>query len=113
MSGRDLDRQVTDWFESAGADHVPEGLLDDVFIVTRTSRQRRGAIGRLTTAVVDWWRAPLTVRVVPQQVFYVLFVASCSLRPLSRSPASAPTGRFRRSDSPPTGASRSIGMEPS
>ena len=58
MSSRDLDRRLEGWFASAGADDVPQGLLDDVFSVTRTSRQRRGAMGRLVTAATDWWRAP-------------------------------------------------------
>ena len=75
MSSMDLDRQLTGWFASAGADYVPDGLLDDVFGVTRTSRQRRGAMGRLVTAAGDWWRAPLFSRVVPQQVFYLVIVA--------------------------------------
>ena len=75
MSSTDLDRQLAGWFASAGADYVPDGLLDDVFGVTRTSRQRRGAMGRLVTAASDWWRAPLFSRVVPQQVFYLVIVA--------------------------------------
>jgi hypothetical protein len=71
----DLDRRLSGWFASAGADYVPQGLLDDVFSVTRSSRQRRGAIGRLVTAATDWWRAPVISRLVPQQVFYLVVVA--------------------------------------
>ena len=47
MSTNDLDRQLVGWFGTAGSDYVPDGLLDDVFSVTRTSGQRSGTIGLL------------------------------------------------------------------
>jgi Tol biopolymer transport system component len=75
MSSMDLDRQLTGWFATAGADYVPEGLLEDVFGVTRTSGQRRGAVGRLMTAATNWWRTPVILRLVPRQVLYVVVVA--------------------------------------
>ena len=75
MSTNDLDRQLVGWFASAGTEYVPDGLLDDVFDVTRASRQRRGALGRLMTAAAGWWRAPGILRVAPRQVFYLVIVA--------------------------------------
>jgi hypothetical protein len=74
MSSIDLDRQLTGWFASAGADYVPEGLLEDVFGVTRTSGQRRGAVGRLMTAATDWWRTPGILRLVPRQALSLVVV---------------------------------------
>ena len=74
MSTNDLDRQLAGWFASAGVEYVPDGLLDDVYGVTRTSRQRRGSLGRLMVAAAGWWRAPAILRVAPQQVFYLVLV---------------------------------------
>ena len=53
MSSADLDRRLASFFADAVSEDVPEGLLDDVFGVTRSSRQRSGLIGRLTTAALD------------------------------------------------------------
>ena len=75
MSSNDLDRQLVGWFASAGVEHVPDGLLDDVYAVTRRSGQRRGPLGRLVTAAATWWRAPAIMRIAPRQVFYVAVVA--------------------------------------
>lgn len=75
MNNMDLDRQLTGWMASAGEDYVPAGLLDDVFGVTRTSRQRRGPLNRLVQAGSDWWQAPTFLRLVPRQVFYLAVVA--------------------------------------
>ena len=75
MSSNDLDRQLVGWFATAGVEHVPDGLLDDVYAVTRRSGQRRGSLGRLVMAATDWWRAPGFLRVAPQQVFYLVIVA--------------------------------------
>ena len=75
MNNMDLDRQLTGWMASAGEDYVPAGLLDDVFDVTLTSRQRRGPVARLTARVSDWWQAPTYLRLVPRQVFYLVVIA--------------------------------------
>jgi Tol biopolymer transport system component len=74
MSSNDLDRQLVGWFASAGVEHVPDGLLDDVYAVTRNSGQRRGPLGRLVTAAATWWRAPAIMRMAPRQVFYLAVV---------------------------------------
>lgn len=74
MSSIDLDRRLGDWFANAGAEYVPHGLLEDVFGVTRSSRQRRGALGRLVTAAGGWWRNPVILRVAPRQLFYLAVV---------------------------------------
>lgn len=74
MSSTDLDRQLTSWMASASEDYVPAGLLDDVFHVTRTSRQRGGVIGRSVTAAIEWWQTPVVLRLVPRQVFYLVVV---------------------------------------
>jgi hypothetical protein len=79
MSTRDLDQQLAGWFATAGVDDVPHGLLDDVFGVTRTSRQRRGRLARLMPAARDWWRAPSILRVAPKQVVYLVVVALLAL----------------------------------
>jgi dipeptidyl aminopeptidase/acylaminoacyl peptidase len=75
MSSSDLDRRLTGWFESAGAEYVPQGLLDDVFTVTRASGQRRGPIARLVSAAMNAWEMPTILRVAPRQVFYLAVVA--------------------------------------
>jgi Tol biopolymer transport system component len=75
MSSNDLDRQLVGWFARAGVEHVPDGLLDDVYAVTRRSGQRRGPLGRLVTAAANWWRAPAIMRIAPRQVFYLAVVA--------------------------------------
>ena len=75
MSSNDLDRQLVGWFASAGVEHVPDGLLDEVYAVTRRSGQRRGPLGRLVTAAANWWRAPAIMRIAPRQVFYLAVVA--------------------------------------
>lgn len=74
MSSIDLDRGLADWFATAGAEVVPQGLLEDVFGVTRTARQRRGSLGRLFTAAADWWRSPGILRVAPRQLAYLAVV---------------------------------------
>lgn len=74
MSSNDLDRRLAGWFARAGAEDVPHGLLDEVFDVTRTSRQRRGALGRVVTAAAEWWRAPVILRVAPRQLAYLVVV---------------------------------------
>jgi hypothetical protein len=75
MNNTELDRNLAGWFSSAGADYVPHGLLDDVFTVTRTARQRRGAIARLLAAAVEAWRMPTILRVAPRQLFYLAILA--------------------------------------
>jgi Tol biopolymer transport system component len=75
MSTIDLDRQLTDWYRSADVDDIPVGLLEDVFDVTRRARQRRGALGRLSTAVSGWWQAPAILRVASRQLAYLAVVA--------------------------------------
>jgi Tol biopolymer transport system component len=74
MSRIDLDRGLADWFATAGVEAVPQGLLDDVFGVTRTARQRRGALHRLNAAVAGWWRSPGILRVAPRQLVYLAIV---------------------------------------
>jgi Tol biopolymer transport system component len=74
MSSNDLDRRLAGWFATAAAEDVPHGLLEDVFGVTRTSRQRRGPLGRLMTAAAEWWRAPVVLRVAPRQLVYLVVV---------------------------------------
>jgi len=75
MNSTDLDRRLSGWFSTAGADYVPHGLLDDVFAVTRASRQRRGRIARLMSSAADAWRMPMILRVAPRQVFYLAVLA--------------------------------------
>jgi hypothetical protein len=75
MSSSDLDRRLTGWFGTAGAEYVPHGLLDDVFKVTRASRQRRGPIARLVAAAMAAWRTPTILRVASRQVFYLAVLA--------------------------------------
>ena len=75
VSSTDLDRRLAGFFERAAPEAVPEGLLDDVFGVTRSLRQRRGRIGRFATAVRDWWRTPMFARVAPERVWYLVLLA--------------------------------------
>ena len=74
MSSIDLDRGLADWFAAAGVEAVPNGLLEDVFGVTRTARQRRGALHRLNAAAARWWRSPGIIRVAPRQLVYLAMV---------------------------------------
>jgi Tol biopolymer transport system component len=75
MSSTDLDRRLAGFFASAVSEDVPEGLLEDVFGVTRSSRQRRGPIGRFATALRDWWRTPVFARVAPELLVYLVVLA--------------------------------------
>ena len=70
----DLDRRLAHWFATASAEGVPQGLLEDVFGVTRTERQRRGPLGRLFIAAAGWWRSPGILRVAPRQLAYLAVV---------------------------------------
>jgi Tol biopolymer transport system component len=74
MSSSDLDRRLAGWLESERADYVPTGLLEDVYSVTRVSRQRRGALGRLVTAARQLSETPMLSRVPPQVVYLALAV---------------------------------------
>lgn len=75
MSTNDLDRKLVGFFSSAGVEDVPNGLLEDVFGVTRRSKQRRGALGRLATAASGWWQAPIILRAAPRQLVYLAILA--------------------------------------
>jgi len=61
MSGfmrSDLDRRLQGYFEATTAEALPEGLLDDVYAVTRRTVQRRGRLARWTIGLRLWSPAP-------------------------------------------------------
>jgi Tol biopolymer transport system component len=97
MSSSNLDRRLAGWLESARADYVPHGLLEDVYSVTRVSRQRRGALGRLVTAARELWQTPMLSRVPPQVVYlvlaaFVLLAAALAIATIGASRTAPPFG---------------------
>jgi Tol biopolymer transport system component len=58
MSADDLDRHLSRFFTSASSGALPEGLLDDVYGVTRSLPQRRGPAARRIAGIAAWWTNP-------------------------------------------------------
>jgi Tol biopolymer transport system component len=58
MSASDLDRRLAGFFDAASSQALPEGLLDDVYSVTRAMPQRKGLAARRTAGVFAWWTNP-------------------------------------------------------
>ena len=58
MSAGDLDRRLSTFFAAASAEALPDGLLDDVYRVTRSLPQRKGPAARRTAGLRAWWTNP-------------------------------------------------------
>jgi Tol biopolymer transport system component len=58
MSDNDLERRLSSFFDAAASEALPDGLLDDVYAVTRHSSQLTGRLARGLAPVSSWWTSP-------------------------------------------------------
>ncbi len=58
MSASDLDRRLSTFFTAASSEALPDGVLDDVYAVTRQMPQRKGLAARRTVDLAAWWTNP-------------------------------------------------------
>ncbi len=61
MSAGDLDRRLSTFFTAASSEALPDGLLDDVYRVTRPMPQRKWPAVRRTAALAAWWSSPFGI----------------------------------------------------
>ena len=80
MSSRALDRRLAGFFDAASSEALPEGLLDEVYTVTREMGQRKGPAARRTAALAAWWSNPFgsasSLRVLALAVFLLIALAA-------------------------------------
>jgi hypothetical protein len=80
MSASDLDRRLSTFFTAASSESLPDGLLDDVYAVTREMPQRHGPAAGRAAGVIAWWRNPFGVapqlRVLVLAVLLILALAA-------------------------------------
>ena len=74
MSASDLDRRLTAFFDAASSEALPDGVLDDVYAVTRQMPQRTGLAARRTVDLATWWTNPFG-RALQLRMFAIVVLA--------------------------------------